>query len=243
MNAKSRPDAEPEDEPRPALVIQQQPEAPPGLLGEWMERREIPRRLVRPAELSSRIDPGDFSFVVALGSEHAVYDCTQAWIRDELRFLERAVDREVPVLGICFGAQALASALGARVARALRPEVGWVRIESAKPELIAPGSWFSWHLDTFELPDGAELLAHNTHSLQAFGYGPHLALQFHAEVTPETIDLWLTKANTTVSNWGVEPQRVRGETRDHHPAARQAAMLLFDHWHQKLPATLREHQA
>jgi hypothetical protein len=60
----------------------------------------------------------------------------------------------VPVLGICFGAQALAAALGGQAIRAERPEVGWTPIQTHRPDLIEPGPWFQWHSDRWVLPDG-----------------------------------------------------------------------------------------
>jgi GMP synthase-like glutamine amidotransferase len=232
---------EPEMPGRQGLVIEQQATAPAGLIGEWVRARDLDVEVVRARDQGGlRGDPTGFRFIVALGSEHAAYDRTRGWIREQLRFLDRAVAARVPVLGICFGAQALAVVLGARVARAPHPEVGWTSVESFAPELIAEGPWFSWHFDSFEVPHGARLLARNEHSIQAFSLGPHVAVQFHPEVTPRIITDWLTKTGRSrLINLGVDEARIQAETARNRTAAHRVAMDLFDAWYATLPPALR----
>jgi len=96
----------------------------------------------------------------------------------------------VPVLGICFGAQALARVLGARLYRLPEPEIGWARVASERPGL-AEGPWLSWHRDAFDLPAGAAQIAANEVCVQGFCYGPHAGLQFHPEATQPIAASWL----------------------------------------------------
>lgn len=138
-------------------------------------------------------DPGQFDHIVVLGAIWSVTDTSpaRAWIGTELAWLRAADTGGVPVLGICFGAQALAAALGGRVERAPRPEVGWYRVDTVDPELIPRGPWLQFHEDRFIPPPQARLLARNRTGVQAFAAGPHLAVQFHPEVDAAQLKQWL----------------------------------------------------
>lgn len=135
-------------------------------------------------------EPADHDLVVVMGSRHAAYDDGLPWLAAELAFLRRAVDAGTPVLGVCFGGQALARVLGGTLGRAPRPERGFTDLGSARPDLLPAGRWMEFHDDAFTLPPGAEALAANEVSLQAFAHGPHLGLQFHPEVTPDVFAAW-----------------------------------------------------
>lgn len=213
----------------PLLVIEHEPVAPAGHLRHWLTSRGIDHRLMTPASGAPVPDMTRFAGVIALGSQRSAYDDHVGWVRQELDQLTRAVDADVPVLGICFGAQALARTLGAEVTRAPSTEIGWLNVSSGSPVLIPEGPWFTWHSDVFSLPDGATLLARNEHSAQAFAHGPHLGVQFHPEVTPEIIGQWLKLAEEqgVIADGGQE----LGRTPELYPAARSHAMQLFDSWY------------
>ena len=132
----------------------------------------------------------DCDAVAVLGSELTAYDDTLPWLAGELAFIERMLAASVPVLGICFGGQALARVLGGRLYRLDTPEIGWAQVTSEHPGLAA-GPWLSWHRDAFELPTGAAQLAANAVCVQGFSYGPHVALQFHPEATQPIAASWL----------------------------------------------------
>ena len=109
------------------LVIEHGSYAPAGLLAEWAADRALAVQTVAlhageplPAGISG------YAAAVSLGSGDAAYDDTVPWLAAELSFLDRLLAAEIPVLGICFGAQTLARVLGARVYRMARPEIGWV---------------------------------------------------------------------------------------------------------------------
>lgn len=168
---------------RRLLVIEHGAHAPAGLLGEWAAARALAVRTV--ALHAGQQLPGNisgFDAAVSLGSEHAAYDDTVPWLAAELAFLGRLVAAGMPLLGICFGAQALARVLGAKLYRLSEPEIGWASLTRRDPGL-AEGPWVSWHYDAFDLPRGARELAANAVSLQAFSFGPHIGVQFHPEAT------------------------------------------------------------
>ena len=128
--------------------------------------------------------------LVVLGSMAAADDDTVAWLPAERAYLERAIELDVPVLGICFGAQLLARVLGGTVGRAPRPERGFTPLRSTDPDLVPPGDWLEFHDDAFTLPPGSELIAANEVGVQAFGHGRHVGVQFHPEITPVAYAAW-----------------------------------------------------
>ncbi len=99
------------------------------------------------------------------------------------KLLETCLQRDVPVLGLCFGGQALATVLGGAVRRLEKPERGWHRIDTDAPGLVGEGPWLQWHYDAFTLPSGAEELARSAACPQAFTSGRNLGTQFHPEAT------------------------------------------------------------
>ena len=214
---------------KPLLIIEHEPLAPVGLLRDWVARRGIDQRVVTPSTGARVPDVTRFAGVIALGSTRSAYDDHVRWIRQELGELARAVDAGLPVLGICFGAQALARSLGAVVTRAASMELGWLNVGSQRRDLVPDGPWFTWHSDVFSLPDGATLLARNQHSVQAFAHGPHLGVQFHPEATPEIIGRWLKLAEEQGAIGDGDQERSR--TPKLYPAARTQAMQLFDSWY------------
>ena len=136
-------------------------------------------------------DPSDVDMIVVMGSDAAADDDSVPWLEAELDLIARAVGHGTPVLGICFGAQALARVLGGKVTRAPRSERGFVTLGSSDPELLPRGDWMQFHDDTFTLPAAAVQVARNEIGLQAFTCGPHLAVQFHPEITPDAFAAWI----------------------------------------------------
>ena len=134
--------------------------------------------------------PAGFDRLVTLGSEHAADDDAIPWQADERAALAAADAAGVPILGVCFGAQSLARALGGEVRRAARPERGWVSVGTRAPEVVPDGPWLAWHNDELVAPPGAEVLAVNESGVQADRGGSHVGVQFHPEVTPAIVAGW-----------------------------------------------------
>ena len=135
--------------------------------------------------------PGSFDLLVVMGSIESVTATSVPWIPPERRLVASAVDDGVPVLGVCFGGQLLAQVLGGTVSRAIRPEVGWRRLDTDDPTRIPAGPWLDWHEDAFTCPPGAEALASTDVCLHAFVAGPHTGVQFHPEVTVDVVAGWI----------------------------------------------------
>jgi GMP synthase-like glutamine amidotransferase len=202
-------------------VVEQQPDAPAGLLGEWAATHGAQVEVVTPATVATWPDPGAATAVIALGSDRSVHASRDAWIARELSYLAQAHAAGVPVLGICFGAQALAAALGGTVSRAPETEIGWVDV-AGKDGFDGP--WFTWHEDVFTLPPGAEELARADSGPQAFAVDGSVGLQFHPEVTPAIVDEWLAGGRDKVP----DPEPLRRETAERIAVVRERAFGLFD---------------
>lgn len=137
----------------------------------------------------------DFDALIAMGGPMSVNDESDyPWLAGEKRLVREAIGAGKPVLGICLGAQLIASSLGARVYRNAEKEIGWLPVEGIAPpdpEMFAfPPSLtaFHWHGETFDLPPGAARLAASEGCAnQAFQVGRRtIGLQFHLETTRES---------------------------------------------------------
>jgi GMP synthase-like glutamine amidotransferase len=211
------------------LVVQYDDDAPSGLIGTWLRERGIEENVHRVLADRDRLaDPRDYELVVVLGSEAAAYDDAVPWLADQLTMLREAAEADVPVLGICFGSQLLARALGGRAMRNVAPEIGWVRVDSDDRELIDEGPWMEWHYDTFTAPPGASLIAHSAAGPQAYTIGRSLGVQFHPEVTVDIVADWIGDGLDQLARAGLEPERLLSETRERDASNRERAWRLFD---------------
>lgn len=144
----------------------------------------------------------------------------------EREWLAEATRREMPVLGICLGAQLLARALGAEVKAGERPEIGWAPVEILDPAdpilgALAPATTvLHWHGEVFGLPEGAEPLARSAQTEhQAFRHGNAWGVLFHPEADLALLEAWLT-----VPEMVREAARALGDKGVHAlPAAAEAA--------------------
>lgn len=135
--------------------------------------------------------------VVAMGSGWSTYwDQVAEPIRAEQALIAAAQAAEIPVLGICFGAQQLATVLGGSVTKAQSPEIGWFSVEKVPetadlaPDCLISGPWMQWHYDRFSVPAGATVLAASPVGPQAIVCGRSLGVQFHPEATETIVRLW-----------------------------------------------------
>ncbi len=175
----------------------------PGTLGAFLEEYRIPIKVIEIGE--GDFLPEDLSqieAVITLGGPMNVYEEERyPFLKEENIFLKKVIEKEIPLFGICLGAQLIVKALGAEVLKASQEEKGWHPIfltpEGKKDPLFKGVSSelevFQWHEDTFMLPKGTELLASSSACPnQSFRFGKNTyGLQFHIEVTDEIIASWI----------------------------------------------------
>ncbi len=159
----------------------------------------------------------------------------------EVRLIRKAIERKMPILGICLGAQLVAKALGADVAPSPEKEIGWYPVrptaEAADDPLLQhfdeSEQIFQWHGDTFAIPDGAVHLASSPGCPnQAFRYGDKVyGFQFHMEVDPSLIERWLKIPSHQEELHALKgppgPDQIREETARHMARLSQLADTTF----------------
>ncbi len=212
--------------PREGVILQHAVTGPPGRLEEWARARGIGFRVHRSDEVRPDFDPAECGWIASLGSAHSATAAEPEWIPTEIELLRGAVAAGVPVLGLCWGGQALAAALGARVGPAPLLEKDWIEIASSDPAIPA-GPWLHYHTEVFTVPDGAAELAHSPAGPAAFRTGPHLGLQFHPEADAARAKVWADKDpdQTDATRASLAAHGARWEE-----PARALAWTLFDGW-------------
>jgi GMP synthase-like glutamine amidotransferase len=208
------------------LILQHGPAGPPDILGEWLRERGIEYEVHNAWEAPPPPVEGRL-FVASLGSPDTAGDGGPRWVRDEIETMRRAVEADVPVLGLCFGGQTLAIALGGGLEPAREPEIGWLPVIS-EDESVPPGPWAQYHYEVIHLPPGARELARTPAGPAAFRAGPHTGTQFHPEATPERMGVWIRMAKELPR--GITPELIDEQGARHGAAAREHAWRLFDGW-------------
>ncbi len=156
--------------------------------------------------------------VVVLGGPIGVYETSKyPWLAEEITTIKLRLERKQPILGICLGAQLMAAALGAKVYPAFAKEIGWASVDltdaghASAISHLHNSPVLHWHGDTFDLPQGANLLASTVITPhQAFSYGSNaLALQFHPEIDTRRIETWLIGHTCELAQVGISVPALR----------------------------------
>ena len=216
---------------RNLLVCQHVPYEPLGTLNPLLKREGYRIRYVnfgRHPDAEPTLD--GYNGLVILGGPMSAMDTERhPHLAVEMDLVRAAIDRELPVLGICLGAQLIAKALGADVRRNEEREIGWYPLEVTAGAEADPvfGHFeeldhvFQWHSDTFDLPRGSVRLASTaTCANQAFRYGENVyGLQFHLEVDEPMIERWLSVphhvAEIADTAGRIDPEIIRRDTPRH----------------------------
>lgn len=194
------------------LIIQHDHDGYPGALLEPIERAGSVQRWETYTH-PERPDLDGIDAVVSLGgTAHPDQDHAEPWLAAELDLLEEALDLGIPILGVCLGGQLLARAAGGRIGKVEVPEVARFAdvglLPDAADDLLFAGMprpffGFEWHWYGFHAPPGATLLARNESTHQAFRVQNRAwGIQFHIEVTAETLAEWAAAAPDTIEEFG-----------------------------------------
>lgn len=174
---------------------------------------------------------GGSDLVLLLGSEKSAHEAK--WIDSvtaETRLIRDALADGTPVMGICYGAQLLARALGGTSWRSDQPELGWSRVDTTDPVLCPVGPWGQMHRDVFAPGPTARVLGTSWRGPQCIiddSLGARaIAWQFHPEVTPQTYERWVMEGY--YGDTGVDTKDLIRQARAHAPTARNLAFALTD---------------
>lgn len=213
----------------------------PAYLQTILDEHNIPVDLIR-------IDAGDqvneelesVCGLIFMGGSMSVNDSLD-WIAKETRLIQHAIEKDIPVMGLCLGSQLIARAMGACVypGRHACMEIGWGKVKthpvdgwsnSLSDEVMV----FHWHGETFDLPVGAQrLFSNELYDNQGFTLGPHLALQCHLEMTEQSIHEWLELYPEDLArrcDRAHDKQAILNQTAMNLDAMQQQARILFNQW-------------
>lgn len=176
-------------------VLQHVPFEDIGSIAGWLEARRATVAYTRFFDNPTLPLLDGLELIIVMGGPMSVNDeVLFPWLRREKDFIREAIEKGIPLLGICLGAQLIASALGSRIDQNRELEIGWFPIDVTHN---APNTFcfqgintvFHWHGETFDLPTGAIRLARSAVcENQAFQLGQRvIGLQFHLETTPESV--------------------------------------------------------
>jgi GMP synthase (glutamine-hydrolysing) len=180
--------------------------------------------------------------MVVLGGPMSVNDAGRLpHLTVEMRLIEEAMKRNLPVLGICLGAQLIAKTLGAEVYPNREKEIGWYDVSptgAAESDLLLSAfesreKIFQWHGDTFDIPNTSHHLAFSELCAnQAFRYEANIyGLQFHLEVDEPMIHRWLrvpeNRKEIAALGCVSSPERIYSETCEHISRLHQLSERVF----------------
>jgi GMP synthase (glutamine-hydrolysing) len=228
-----------------ALVLQHIECEPPGVYEDVLVERDVEIERVE-LDRGEPLPPWrDVDAVIAMGGPMSVNDdADHPWLTDEKRAIAEAVRAGVPFWGVCLGVQLLAASLGARVYPGPQPEVGLMPVTLSEEALADPVFaglprevlTLQWHGDTFDLPEGATVLAGSpVCPNQAFRWGERAyGVQFHLEVSTEMAKEWAAvpayeESLERVKGPGALP-RLIGDLEAAAEGMRTRGRTLFERW-------------
>ena len=218
-----------ENDPLMITIFQHGEEEPPGIIPDILREgghatEVIP--LYRTGEVDPRVDPDR---LIILGGVMSVNDEKEySFLSQEKALIRKCIAENRPVLGLCLGAQMIASAMGGRVYAGIA-ERGWSRVSSLVPlpGKSVPGDLFvfQWHNETFDLPAHARLMMKGEKvDHQMFSVGSALGVQFHMEITEEIISRWVKNLDNP------EKDRILTDTRTHLGQSVSFCRKMVDHF-------------
>ncbi|WP_162891224.1 type 1 glutamine amidotransferase [Aeromicrobium sp. A1-2] len=183
-------------------------------------------------DLPSYASIGQTDLVFLLGSDRSAHEPKwKSVVEAESTFVRTALQVGTPVMGICYGAQLMARALGGTSWRADVPELGWQRVDTVDTVLCPEGPWAQMHSDVFAPPPTAQVIGTSWRGPQCFiddSLGARsIAWQFHPEVTAATYERWVHEGYYGAP--GVDTKDLIRQAHAHAAASRNLAHTLTDH--------------
>lgn len=186
----------------PVLIVQHAPHEHPATFLRALETQGVQTLWIKPYQGDPYPNAREIRGMISLGGPMGANDeAAFPWITQECALLRHSVEAQLPTVGVCLGAQMMAKALGGKVERHSKYEIGWFPIElnedgKADPILSVAGDApmvYQWHEDTFHLPPKATLLAGSKACpRQAYRISNHAyGFQFHPEADHQLVHEWL----------------------------------------------------
>jgi len=230
------------EEMKQVIVLQHLADEGLGTIAEALDGWGISALTIRifdGEKVPARIEKADG--LIVLGGPVGVYEAAAyPYLSDEIDLIKDALNENKPVLGICLGSQLIAAALGAKVYKSGRQEIGWRLVKSsaaARNDLLWNAvenqfTAFHWHGDVFELPDGAVSLASSSLTEhQAFRYGKNAyGILFHPEATREIIFSMTGDFADEAEQAGIAPAKILADTEKHLSTFKATADKILSGW-------------
>jgi len=183
------------------VAIQHVPHEPMGYIEDLLKEKGVEYEYIHVYE-EEKPEIRDATHIVIMGGPMGVYEEDKyPFLAQEKEMIRQAFKRNIPILGICLGAQLIANALGKDV-YPYKKELGWFEVKKVEDDFVTRDlpnrlTVFQWHNDTFDLPESAKLLyAGDLVRNQAFRIRNAIGLQFHLEVTPEIVRDWVEREDS-----------------------------------------------
>ncbi|MFZ5981404.1 MAG: type 1 glutamine amidotransferase [Candidatus Zixiibacteriota bacterium] len=225
---------------KPVAVIQNWASESGGAILDYFEEHHIPCQVVHGYRGDAMPAVEDLSVAVVLGCPISVNRYREHDFLTRLyEFMSVAVKKEMPLLGICLGAQMLAKVLGAEVKRNHVREIGIYRVNLTEAGINdkvfegfgSPLTVFHWHQDTFGVVRGAILLAtSDTCTNQAFRYKNSVGLQFHIEPLSEDIPRWCDEYAKELAEENLTKEKIVTDFKQNAEALRLSTFRLLDNF-------------
>ena len=190
---------------KPVLILQHQSPENIAYLGTWLKRFNISYVVYNADQIEFPSNIEEYSALAVMGGSMSANDKLYSNRQAEILILQ-AIYRDIPVIGHCLGGQLMAKALGGKITKSYKPEIGWQSIKYCENSKVS--EWFGtdptdtvihWHYESFSIPTDATLLAtSNSCNNQAFSIDKHLAMQFHIEIDEKKIHNWVNDEDV---NW------------------------------------------
>lgn len=177
-----------------AVLIADTVDRDAGLLGDFLGQAGSDLRYIDRERVSD--EAVDADLVVLLGSNRSAhYYSNREIVETEISLIRRTLSQGTPIMGICYGAQVLARALGGDSRLGPAPECGWTHVDSVDVDLCPPGRWGQMHRDVIIPASSSTVIGHSPVGVQAFidesAGGRAIGWQFHPELTSATFRRWV----------------------------------------------------